>query len=66
MPENLIQGTIRELNRARELLAAYAQIPTGSFGEAQVRQAIIRAEAAMGSGDVVELVRAYKLLTELK
>ena len=66
MPENLMQGTVRELRRARELLAFYKSIPTGAFGALVIEHAIAAAEEAIGNGDVVELLRAYGELRSLK
>ncbi len=66
MPENLMQATIRELRRARELLAFYKSIPTGAAGALFIQQAIVQAENAIGEGDVVELLRAYGELRSLK
>ena len=66
MNENLVQGTIRELRRARELLTFYNAIPTGAFGARTIQQAIDQAERAMGEGDVVQMLRAYGELKSLR
>lgn len=53
--------------RARELLQAYNDIgPAGKFGVYVIEQALRRADTALASGDVVEIVKAYQELRELK
>lgn len=59
---NLVEGLIEELNRNRELLAAYREIPTGAVAAWSLENDIKNAESAMGSGDVVEMLRVYKTL----
>lgn len=66
MNQNLMQGTIRELKRARELLVFYKNIRLGAAGALTIQQAIGQAERAMGEGDVVELLRAYGELRALR
>jgi hypothetical protein len=44
MAENLIDGLQKELNRAREILTMYEEIPHGAFGAVFLRQSIQRAE----------------------
>lgn len=62
-PENLMQGLIREINRNRELLKSYKAIgQAGAFGAAFIETDIRNAEEAMGSGDVVAMMRCYKAL----
>lgn len=62
--ENLMEGLIGEVKRCRELLGHYEAIPTGFFGASLLRKDIELAEKAMGSGDVVEMVKTYKMLQE--
>lgn len=56
----------RQMARVRdELIPAYLSIgPSGAFGLAMLRQELDRAAAAMASGDVVEMLRAYQALKE--
>ena len=61
---NLVEGIIDELNRNRELLAVYKEIPAGAFAAVNLENDIKRAEEALGSGDVIEMLRVYKLLKE--
>jgi len=63
-PKNLVQGLIEEMNRCRELLKLYEDIPTGGFGAAMLRRRISGGEEAMISGDVIEMLKAYQALTE--
>lgn len=63
MSENLIDGLFRQMNRCRELVKTYEEIgAAGMFGKTMIEQAIKNAEAAIRSGDVVEMVIAYKAL----
>ena len=50
------------MNRCREVLKQYEQITEGAFGAMMIRQDIKNAEAAMASGDVVEMLAAYNAL----
>jgi hypothetical protein len=62
--ENVIEGIQRQCNRVRdELLPAYESIgPAGKFGAAMLKLAVKNGEAAIASGDVVQMVAAYKEL----
>lgn len=63
MSENLMDGLFEEMNRCRELAKVYESIgPAGAFGRAMILQDISRAEKAIASGDVVQMVEAYKAL----
>ena len=46
---NLIEGLLEEMNRCREVLKQYEQIPTGAFGAMMIKQDIANAKAAMGA-----------------
>jgi len=60
---NLIEGIQQQCNRCRELIQQYESIgPAGVFGAAMIRGDIKDAEDAIASGDVVEMLRAYKIL----
>lgn len=61
--ENLIEGMLRQMNRARELVKQYEAIgPAGAFGKAAIEQTIREGEAAIASGDVIRMLAAYKAL----
>jgi len=60
---NLIEGLQSEMNRCRELLKQYEAIgPAGRFGKSMIEADIIQGEAAIASGDGVEMLFAYKRL----
>lgn len=62
---NLIEGILQECNRVRQILPAYDELgPVGLFGANALRCAIADGEAAMGSGDIVRMVRAYLALKD--
>lgn len=61
----LADGLLAEQQRCRVLLEVYAGIgPAGAFGAAMIRQDLADAEAAIMSGDVVAMLRAYEALRE--
>ena len=64
--DNIIDGILEELNRARDLLKCYEGIPAGAFGAMVVRDVIRRAEEIVGNGDPVEMIQIYKELQELE
>ncbi len=59
---NLVEKTMEEIERNRELLAAYKMIPTGAFGAMVIERKIERAVSAISSGDVVEILASYQEL----
>lgn len=60
---NLIEGIQAECDRVRELLPRYEEIgPVGVFGLTMLRADIIEGEAAIASGDVVRMLKAFKAL----
>lgn len=65
---NLVEGILAQMNRVRELAAQYDALPGGAgrFGAFLMRHEIQQAERALGSGDVVEMMRAYKALEEFE
>lgn len=63
MTANMIDGIQGQCNRCRELITHYDAIgPAGAFGKAMTQRDITEAEAAIASGDVVRMLRAYKAL----
>lgn len=62
MAENLVEGITRQCNRVRELIALYESLPDGAGRPAAflMRQSIQRAEQALGSGDVIAMLAAYR------
>jgi len=66
---NLIEGLQHEANRRRETLKQYEEIgPAGAIGAMLLRRDIHKCEAAIGNGDLVEMMRLYATLNreELK
>ena len=63
---NLIEGLQKELERNRELLRAYKEIPAGAFGAVMIEQGIKETEKAIAEGDIVKMLACYKKLQEIK
>lgn len=55
----------KEQARVREVLSQFREIgPAGALGAALIEQTLRDADAAMASGDVVAILRAYQAMTE--
>ena len=55
-----------EQKRVREVLGYYKDIgPAGAFGAAMIEQSLQNADIAVMSGDIVEMIAAYKDLQEI-
>ena len=65
---NLIEGIQKEQTRCRELLKQYEVIPieSGFFGIAVIGASVERADKAVASGDVVEMLAAYEDLKSIE
>lgn len=63
-PKNLVEGLISEMNRVRELIDEYKKIPTGQLGAGLLSITLKKAEAAMISGEVTEMLKAYAALKD--
>jgi hypothetical protein len=66
MAENLMDGLLSEMNRAREVKAMYDEIPQGKFGSIMIQQSIERAERSIKDNDVVAMLQAYNDLKEIE
>jgi len=64
MMPNLMEGLQKEMNRCRELVKLYEEIPTGGFGATMIKQDISNAEKAIAGGDIVEMLKIFKVLQE--
>jgi hypothetical protein len=66
MTENLMDGLLEQLNRNRELLKVYEELPNnaGAFGAMFIRQKIKLGELAISENDVVKMMTAYKELKD--
>jgi hypothetical protein len=63
MDDNLMTGLIRERDRVRDMLKEYEAIgPAGMFGAAMIKADLKRADDAIATGDVVEMIAALKEL----
>ena len=55
-----------EQKRVREVLGYYKEIgAAGAFGAAMIEQSLQNADRAVMSGDIVEMIAAYKDLQEI-
>lgn len=61
---NLAEGLEKEIQRNRDLLEEYKQIPTGGFGAMVLEKYIRDAVAALASGDVVKMAQAYEAMKD--
>jgi len=61
-----MDGLLEQMDRAREILKMYEEIPQGAFGAAVIRQSIAAAEKSISSGDVVQMLRCYHDLEEIE
>ena len=67
MTMTLADALPKEMARVREVLGHYKEIgPAGMFGAAMIEQDLRTADAAVMSGNVVAMMRAYKTLQEIK
>lgn len=63
---NLLQGLHEQMDRARELRAAYDEIEGGWFGSAAITGAIRAAERSIEDDDAVAMLTAYHALEALE
>jgi len=67
MSESLAEALPKEQKRVRKILGYYKEVgPAGMFGAAMIEQSLQRADKAVMSGDVVEMIAAYKELQEVE
>lgn len=59
MMSNIVESLKQEIQRNRELLDIYKSIPTGVFGVSIIESYISNAIDALGSGDPIEMIKAY-------
>ena len=62
---NLIEGLQKEMNRCREVLKAYEEIPQGVFGATMIKLDIEKAELAIANGDVALMIKSLASLKEI-
>lgn len=63
---NLMEGLLKEMNRAREVKALYDEIPQGAFGSRMIQISIETAERAISLNDIGLMASAYKALKEIE
>jgi hypothetical protein len=61
---NIAEASEQEIQRNRELLKLYEEIPTGKFGAMMIDSDIKNAVAALASGDVVKMIEAYNAMKD--
>lgn len=64
--KNLMDGLFDEMNRCREVLKHYEEIPQGVFGATMIKRSILKAEQSIKENDVVKMLIAYRDLKEIK
>lgn len=65
--ETLADALPKEMARVREVLGYYKEIgPAGMVGAAFIEQDLRAADAAVMSGDVVAMLRAFEALKQIK
>lgn len=65
--ETLGDAFPKEQARVREVLDIYKEIgPPGAFGAMMIEQTLRRADQALISGDLIEMIAAYKEMQEVK
>jgi len=63
-PKNLVQGVMEEIDRCTEVAKRYHELGApGAFGYAAITGTVERAKAAVGRGDIEELLQ---VLADLK
>jgi len=61
--KNAVEALLEEIDRVTALVPIYQSIgPTGLFAVTMMNAEIIRAKQAIGSGDVIEIVRSLEEL----
>lgn len=61
-----MDGLLTEMNRAREVLKLYEEIPQGAFGAIMIKRSISFAEQSIKDNDVVQMLVAYNELKEIE
>ena len=65
--ESLAEALPKEQKRVREVLSYYKEIgPAGQLGAIMIESALQHADKATTSGDVIQMIKAYKALCEIE
>jgi hypothetical protein len=59
---NLIEGLQKEIQRNRNLVKIYNEVPKGVFASIMINQDIVDAERAMAEGDTIAMIRLFETL----
>lgn len=59
---NLIDGLQQEMNRVREIVKIYEEMPYGNFAASLMKLKIKEAETAISSGEIVKMIQSYQSL----
>lgn len=62
--KNLMQGLLEQRDRVKDLLKTYEQLPNnaGAFGAIILRDYLSKADNAITTGDVIEMIKCYENL----
>ena len=63
---NLIEGLHKEMDRVREIIKEYDDLPNnaGAFASGMMKGSIKNAEHLMAIGDIIGMIKAYNDLKE--
>jgi hypothetical protein len=63
-PKNIMESLLDEMNRVREIIAEYRSLPGGGglVAAACMQTDVKKAEIAIASDDVIEVLQAYQQL----
>ena len=65
--ETLGDVLLKEQARGREVLGCYRSIgPAGAFGAMMIEETLRQADAAVMSGDIIAMLRAYEELKKIE
>lgn len=65
-PKNLMEGLLEEINRVKEILPYYEEIPQGIFGATVIKDSIKKGEAALVSGNIIDMMCAFDDLKDIQ
>lgn len=61
---NMAEALAKEIERNRELLKLYQEIPTGVFGAMMIDLDIKNAVEALASGDAIKIIETYESMKD--
>jgi hypothetical protein len=68
MAENLMEGLLSQMNRVRNVIKEYEQLPggVGMIGASLMKIDIQKAERAIATGDVIQMLQCYSALERIE